>query len=174
MKHCQQCQANNRDDAVFCAYCGIALAESTAPLSAPLQPPELLPRESPPAPSASRALAAAPATQPPSPGHPRVVVAASGAYFDISHCAQVVIGRVDPISGTAPEIDLTEHGADEGGISRQHCRIILADNQYLAEDLSSRNGTWIGSTRLPPNARTPLKHGDQIRLGKLILNFFAS
>ncbi len=113
-----------------------------------------------------------PASQPPPLGHPRFVVAASGAYFDISGRAELLLGRVDPISQIFPEIDLTSHGGDEGGVSRKHCRVTLAGNQYFAEDLGSSNGTWVGTTRLQPGVRTPLNNGDQMRLGKLVLNFF--
>jgi pSer/pThr/pTyr-binding forkhead associated (FHA) protein len=93
-------------------------------------------------------------------------------YFDISGRAELLLGRVDPYSNVFPEIDLTAHGGDEGGVSRRHCRITLAGNQYFAEDLGSSNGTMIGSTRLPPNVRTELHNGDQLRLGKVVLNFY--
>ena len=119
-------------------------------------------------------IAATPATQPPPPGNPRFVVAASGAYFDIANRAELLIGRVDPTSGIFPEIDLTAHGGDEGGVSRKHCKITLAGNQYFAEDLGSSNGTWVGTTRLQPNVRAALNNGDQMRAGKLVLNFFTS
>ena len=93
-------------------------------------------------------------------------------YFDINARAELLIGRVDPISGIFPEIDLTAHGGDEGGVSRKHCKVTLAGNQYFAEDLGSSNGTWVGTTRLQPNVRARLDNGDQLRLGKVVLNFF--
>ena len=145
--------------------------QPTAPVTPPPQPvaPPVTPA---PAPAQPQMIAATPATQPPPPGHPRFVVAASGMYFDISNRVELMIGRVDPISGIFPEIDLTAHGGDEGGVSRKHCRITLAGNQYFAEDLGSSNGTWIKTTRLQPNVRAALNNGAQLRLGKLVLNFF--
>ncbi len=117
-------------------------------------------------------IAATPATQPAPAGHPRFVVAATGAYFDLVGRTEILIGRVDPTSNNFPEVDLTAHGGDEGGVSRRHCQVTLAGNQFFAEDLGSSNGAWIGATRLQPNVRTALNNGDQLRLGKLVLNFF--
>jgi hypothetical protein len=173
MKRCQQCQVDNRNDAVFCSQCGAPLVAPTVPLdSPPSEPPELISRKPQSPSSVNQIIVATPTTQPPIPGHPRLVVAASGAYFDIQHRAELLIGRADPVNDIFPEIDLALHGADEGGISRKHCKIAREGNQYFIEDLNSQNGTWIGGTRLPANRRAPLKNGNRIRLGKLILNFF--
>ncbi len=109
----------------------------------------------------------------PPPGHPRLMIASNGMYFDLFGRTDVTIGRVDPVSGIFPEIDLTIHGGDESGVSRRHCRITLAGNQYFAEDLGSTNGTWIGATHLQAGVRTAINNGDQLRLGKLVLGFFA-
>ncbi len=117
-------------------------------------------------------IPAAPSTQPPPQGHPRVVVMPSGMYFDISGRIEVILGRVDPVTPIYPDIDLTGHGGDEAGVSRKHCRITLAGNQYFAEDLGSSNGTTVNSVVIQPNTRTPIENGAQIRLGKLMLNFF--
>ena len=94
-------------------------------------------------------------------------------YFDIVGRTEIVIGRVDPVSRVFPEIDLTAHGGDEGGVSRKHCKVTLAGSQYFIEDLGSTNGTWIDATPVQPNTRVPLDSGKQLRLGKLVLNFFA-
>ncbi len=123
-------------------------------------------------PVAAQMITATPASQPPPPNHPRLVVAASGMFFDISGRAEILLGRVDPYSQVFPEIDLAAHGGDEGGVSRKHCRITLAGNQYFADDLGSSNGTWIGANKLSPNVRTELHNGDQLRLGKVVLNFY--
>lgn len=117
-------------------------------------------------------ILATPATQPAPAGHPRFVLVPAGNYFDIAGRTEVLIGRTDPISQIFPEIDLTAYGGDEGGVSRKHCKITIAGNQFFAEDLGSSNGSWIGATRLQPNTRTALNNGDQLRLGKVVLNFF--
>ena len=117
-------------------------------------------------------IAAVPGTTPPTPGHPRLQVVSNMAYFDIARRGELLLGRVDPISGIFPEIDLTAHGGDEGGVSRKHCKITLAGNQYFVEDLNSSNGTYVNATRITPGQRVPIENGWQLRLGKLVLNFY--
>lgn len=119
-------------------------------------------------------IPATPASQSPAPGHPRIVVMPSGVYFDLSGRNEVTLGRLDPITPVIPEIDLTAYGADEAGVSRKHCRITLAGNQFFVEDLGSSNRTTVNAVMLQANVRHPLNHGDQLRLGRLIVNFFSS
>ncbi len=103
---------------------------------------------------------------------PYLIVANGGQRLDVTGKNEVLVGRVDPISGIYPDIDLTPFGADEAGVSRRHLKITLAGNQYFVEDLNSTNYTWIGQNKVQPGVRVPLNNGDQLRLGKLLLNFF--
>lgn len=52
-------------------------------------------------------------------------------------------------------------------ISRKHCIIVLRDGKVLAQDLKSRNGTFLNDQRLPNDRATEIKSGDQLRVGKL-------
>ncbi len=110
--------------------------------------------------------------QPAQVGQPYLVVVANGTRLDLSGKAEALVGRVDPVSGIFPDVDLTPHGGDEGGVSRRHLKITLAGNQYFIEDLNSTNGTWVGQSKVQPGARVPVNNGDQLRLGKVMLNFF--
>jgi diguanylate cyclase (GGDEF)-like protein len=51
---------------------------------------------------------------------------------------------------------------DDGGVSRQHARIIWEANQYVIEDLESANGTFVQGSRVN---RRILQDGDVIQLG---------
>jgi diguanylate cyclase (GGDEF)-like protein len=51
---------------------------------------------------------------------------------------------------------------DEDSISRFHSRISRQGDQYLVEDLGSRNGTFLSGTRI---TRAPLKHDTWIQFG---------
>ena len=148
-----------------------APVQATPPpqLPAPMSPPLPTPQ---PAPARPQMIPATTAAQPPPPGHPRIVVMPSQTYFDISGRPEVVIGRLDPVTPVIPDIDLTAHGGDEAGVSRRHCRITLAGNQYFVEDLGSSNGTTVNSVMLQPNVRAALNNGDQLRVGRLVFNFF--
>lgn len=88
--------------------------------------------------------------------------------------AEIIIGREDPVSGIFPDIDLTPHGGDEGGVSRQHCKITVQGGQYLIEDLKSTNSTRVNRQRLEPGKTQALKDGDEIRAGRVALVFKVS
>ncbi len=101
------------------------------------------------------------------------MVAGSGAQFDLTGKTEVLIGREDPISGIFPQIDLTPHGGEAGGVSRRHARIALRGGQWVIEDLNSRNFTFVNNQRINPGVPQVLNNGDQIRLGRVVLAFYA-
>ncbi len=200
---CAICGAQNSTASSFCENCGSPLnrvapppepiaaqptptpsapapsippAEAVAPL-VPIvaPPPAITPPVVVPPPAAAPVLPKmiVPSSQPPPTGHPRLQVVSNGAYFDLRDYTEILVGRVDPTSDIFPQVDLTAHGGDEGGVSRRHLQITLEGHQYFAEDLKSANGSWIGTQRLAPHTRTPLNHGDQVRLGKVLLSFYA-
>jgi predicted amidophosphoribosyltransferase len=86
--------------------------------------------------------------------------------------AEIIVGREDPIGNIFPDIDLTNFGGDECGVSRQHARITLQGNQYYITDLQSTNFTYVNEQRLQPNLATPLHDGDEIRFGNLTMLFY--
>jgi pSer/pThr/pTyr-binding forkhead associated (FHA) protein len=100
---------------------------------------------------------------------PRLVVAASGAEIPLPAVAEIYIGREDPVSGIFPEVDLTPHGGEEGGVSRRHARIIVEGGNYFIEDLDSTNFTFVNKQQVAPKVRQPLKDGDEIRCGRVAL-----
>jgi hypothetical protein len=69
------------------------------------------------------------------------------------------------------EVDLNEVGAADLGVSRTHALLQYDDENegiYIT-DLSSTNGTFVNGFRLPANARTRLRDGDELQLGHLKL-----
>jgi predicted amidophosphoribosyltransferase len=114
-------------------------------------------------------VAAAPAApSPPVPGA-RLVVISSGAEILLPPGDEILIGREDPVSGIFPEVDLTPHGGDEGGVSRRHARLIREQGAFFAEDLNSTNFTFVNKQKLTPGARQPVQDGDEIRCGRVSL-----
>ena len=81
----------------------------------------------------------------------------------------IVIGREDPVSGVFPEIDLDQHGGQEKGVGRKHAQLFLQGGQLFIEDLDSVNGTVVNKQKLAPRQPHPVKDGDEIRLGMLVL-----
>ncbi len=148
---CPACGAEAKPGAAFCDVCG---ANLTAPAPAP-QP-------------AAPAPVVVPGTG------PRLIVAASGAEIPLPAKAEILVGREDPVSGIFPDVDLSPHGGEEGGVSRRHLKIIVQGGQYSVEDLNSTNYTLVNKKRLDPGVQQPLADGDEVRAGRVRLVFKAS
>jgi pSer/pThr/pTyr-binding forkhead associated (FHA) protein len=86
---------------------------------------------------------------------------------------EIVLGREDPVSGIFPDIDLDPYGGHEAGVGRRHARLIIKSGQVYLEDLDSVNGTAVNRQRIPAHQSVLLKSGDEVRLGKMVLMFFA-
>ncbi len=84
---------------------------------------------------------------------------------------QWILGRKDPRLRLPepPNVDLTEDGAYEAGVSRRHLLLFWRQGRLYAKDLGSTNGTWINRQPLPPESARPLGFGDEIRMGNLLL-----
>ena len=147
---CPACGAAAKEGATFCDVCGATLAAAPAP-----QP-------------ATPAPATVPGTG------PRLIVAASGAEIPLPAKAEILVGREDPVSGIFPDVDLSPHGGEEGGVSRRHLKITIQGGQYSAEDLNSTNYTLVNKTKLDPGVKRPLADGDEVRVGRVRLIFKAS
>jgi pSer/pThr/pTyr-binding forkhead associated (FHA) protein len=102
-----------------------------------------------------------------------MVVADSGIEIPLSAGQETVVGREDPVSGIFPDIDLTPHNGEEGGVSRRHCRIRRVGAGYTIEDLNSTNFTLLNQQRLEPGRPTALSDGDEVRVGRVRLIFKA-
>jgi hypothetical protein len=80
----------------------------------------------------------------------------------------VLIGRSNP-GDPSPDLDLTEFGALEQGVSRHHIRITRHRNVFVICDVGSANGTFLNGKRLLWSQETLLHDGDDVRLGDLKL-----
>jgi hypothetical protein len=79
------------------------------------------------------------------------------------------IGRFSPSSQV--EVDLNEVGAAELGVSRTHALMNFdsSNKGVYITDLNSTNGTYVNGFKLPANARSRLRDGDELKLGHLKL-----
>ena len=196
---CANCGAALEPDSAFCDMCG-APVQKAAPgfaSAAPAMPSAYAP----PAASADYGPAMAavrpgpasyPSPVPASQGFPQptpqpsayappplaprgrlVVVGSNVALPFPPGKTEIIIGREDPVSGVFPDIDLTDHGGDEGGVSRQHARILIQGENFFIEDLNSTNFTFLNQQKLPPRQPQALNSGDEVRLGRVKLLFQA-
>ncbi|MFQ3663970.1 MAG: FHA domain-containing protein, partial [Chloroflexaceae bacterium] len=107
---------------------------------------------------------------PPAPSGPRLVVAESGAVLPLPlDKTDIIIGREDPVSNIFPEIDLTPHGGELGGVSRQHARLSHSGSQWTVTDLNSTNYTRLNGARLEPNVPTPIADGARLQFGRIVV-----
>lgn len=191
---CPSCGVQLEPDSKFCDMCGKPIGVAAPPSQHSATPPQMPP--TPPVPPGSY-----PATPPaypqdypapqltPVPSYPytppgpvyapqsvvqgRLVVQGTNATLPFPPGKTVVvIGREDPVSNIFPDVDLTDHGGDERGISRQHARIFIQGNQMYIEDMNSTNYTYVNKQKLAPGQPHPLNSGDEIRLGGVKLNFY--
>ena len=56
-------------------------------------------------------------------------------------------------------------------VSRRHCELLPIDGEWIVRDLGSSNGTYLNGGRVM--ASSPLKIGDQIRVGRTLMVFGA-
>ncbi|MBE2182729.1 MAG: FHA domain-containing protein [Anaerolineae bacterium] len=82
---------------------------------------------------------------------------------------ELIIGRAAAESIIAPDIDLTPFNAIQQGISRAHLALRYEANKAIITiaDLDSANGSFVNEVRLHPNEVRVLRHGDELRIGKL-------
>lgn len=184
----------NPDGSAFCDECGEPL-NTAAPVSAPVQvatqepepvqqpapnfasTPEPEPVQAPVAQepdfdAATQMAPASAATQAPANAlQARLIVEADNQEFDLSGKDNILIGREDAVSNIYPDVDLTEHGGEDGGVSRLHARIFVENGQYMLEDENSTNFTFLNRQRLAAKTPTELHDNDEVRLGRVLLRF---
>jgi hypothetical protein len=121
-----------------------------------------------PAPSLEAIQSTAPAV---GTGEPVLFHPASAAEFRLAEGRDSTLGRLDRTTRVAPDVDLATVDS-ERTLSRRHAKILRRnDGLFLREEEGVRNGTFVNGVRLAPGTEVRLKHGDQIRLGRVDLIF---
>lgn len=143
---CKECQMENIEGALFCEECGAKLEENVELLEVAEEG-----------------------------GGAHLVLASSdGNRFEIPSKDDVIVGREDPISDVFPDVDLTDLGGMDKGVSRKHAVIHRAGADYTVEDMGSTNGTYVNKKKILPHAPQAIKPGDELRFGKLSLSVQAA
>ena len=161
MQTCSQCGKQNTDDARFCSQCGHPLevaAETTATISfgGPATRPEGDERA-----TLNDADAAAADALP------------AGSALLIVQRGPGAVSRylldTDVVSaGRHPESDIF---LDDITVSRRHVEFHRTEGSYRVHDVGSLNGTYVNRDRIDDAL---LQNGDEVRIGKFRLVFFAS
>ena len=95
---------------------------------------------------------------------------ASGNVFPV-YKNEVLLGRFDSVTGTAPDVDLSNEDQARN-ISRRHARLVIKNGGFfIAEEIGTMNGTFVATEKLENNVLHPIKDGDELMLCRLALTF---
>ncbi len=102
----------------------------------------------------------------------RLVEITSGITFPLADSRETTIGRIDPVTGIHPGIDLTPVDGKRS-ISRRHARIRREDDGgfSLIEDVGTMNGTFVNGVRLVAGRAAPVTAGDTVVFGTIQCRF---
>lgn len=89
----------------------------------------------------------------------------SGKKLKLKENREYTIGRMGKKQALIPDVDLSQYGAFQKGVSRLHAIIKTYPRKCLVIDLDSANGTRINGDRITAYVDTPIKNGDTISLG---------
>jgi len=84
----------------------------------------------------------------------------------VSATRKFALGEGTHLVGRAPDADVM---LNSSSVSRRHARITVAPTITVIEDLQSKNGTWVGGTRI--TASCALADKDRVRFGSVSLTF---
>jgi pSer/pThr/pTyr-binding forkhead associated (FHA) protein len=100
-----------------------------------------------------------------------LLIQPTGTEVVFPDVAEAIVGRADASSNFFPDVDLDLYDAASNGVSRSHAKVLLRDGRILIEDLDTTNGTTVNRQRLAPRQAQPIRDGDEIRFGKLVVTF---
>jgi CRP-like cAMP-binding protein len=97
----------------------------------------------------------------------------SGARFAIDQ-DEMTVGRPDPVTGLAPDLDLSPLDT-ERSLSRRHAKLgRTADAVTVREEIGTANGTFVNGKRLQTGVPVRLDDGDEVAFGLVKLTFHAA
>jgi hypothetical protein len=102
----------------------------------------------------------------------RLVEVTSGLVFPLAKEGETSVGRIDPVTGIHPDVDLTPVDGKRS-ISRRHARIRREDDGTFSviEDVGTMNGTFVKGVRLTAGEPHPVEAGDTVIFGTIQCRF---
>ena len=162
MVKCRNCQAKHPENTLFCDECGTYLLGDNPEGTDPLAADEITWME-------RGETSEVPGEGGTSPLGLKLTIPDGGSDVEVPLTRGVNIGRLDPASASFPDVDLTSYGGLEKGVSRRHAKVNRRGSEIFIEDLGSINGTFLNRERLKPYLPQMLNSGDELQLGKLVL-----
>lgn len=102
----------------------------------------------------------------------RLVEVTSGLVFPLAKDGETSVGRIDPVTGIHPDVDLTPVDSKRS-ISRRHARIRREPDGTFSviEDVGTMNGTFVKGVRLSAGEAYPVEAGDAVVFGTIQCRF---
>ena len=163
---CPFCQATHVANTLFCSECGAYLRQDEGRQTDPLDTTDMgwvevtIPDE----PDVS-----VPTKLDTSPKAIQIKIGSEKRELQLPLTKAIHLGRVDPASNVFPEICVSNEDDAVKTVSRRHARILKQSGTVVIEDLASVNGTFVNGKRLDPYLPEPIRDGDVIYLGRVLL-----
>jgi CRP-like cAMP-binding protein len=101
----------------------------------------------------------------------RLIADATTEEFYLNRDMETTVGRIDPVTGIRPDVDLTNLDTQRS-VSRRHAKIVHVSGEFrVVEEIGTMNGTFVGGRRIPTGTPVAIKDGDRIRCGLVDLTF---
>ena len=101
----------------------------------------------------------------------RLVLDGGKEEFFLNREGDTTVGRVDPVTGLRPDVDLTPVDGQRS-VSRRHAKIVRLGNEFeVVEEIGTMNGTFVNGKRIQTGHPVALKEGDPVRFGLVDLVF---
>ena len=95
----------------------------------------------------------------------------SGKSFPLAAGKDSTVGRFDPVTELAPDVDLSELDTQRS-TSRRHARISERGGQFFVrEEIGTANGTYVGAERLATGVEREIHDGEAARFGRFDFQF---
>ena len=102
----------------------------------------------------------------------RLIEISSGISFPLADSRETTVGRIDPVTGIHPDVDLTPVDGKRS-ISRRHARLRREEDGTYAviEDVGTMNGTFVNGVRLTAGRPVSVADGDSVVFGTIQCRF---
>ncbi|HKC23485.1 MAG TPA: cyclic nucleotide-binding domain-containing protein [Thermoanaerobaculia bacterium] len=101
----------------------------------------------------------------------RLIADTTAEEFYLNRDMETTVGRIDPVTGIRPDVDLTNLDTQRS-VSRRHAKIVHVSGEFrVVEEIGTMNGTFVGGRRIATGTPVGIKDGDRIRCGLVDLTF---
>jgi CRP-like cAMP-binding protein len=101
----------------------------------------------------------------------RLVADGGVEEFYLNRDSETLVGRIDPVTGIRPDVDLTNLDGPRS-VSRRHAKIVRTNGEFhVVEEIGTMNGTFVNGKRIATGAPMVLRDSDRLRFGLVDLTF---